>query len=52
MTYGTRGTLRPTKSASDYELEDLDRELKIVGILGAIAITIFTAGLIAWLVLA
>jgi hypothetical protein len=48
MTYGTKGTLRPTKSAEDYELE-VDRRLsnQLFGaVLGMIVV-----GIVMWGVL-
>lgn len=30
MTYGTKGTLRPTKPAEDYTIETMERELNVI----------------------
>ena len=36
--YGTRGTLRPTKKAEDYNLEQMDKEMEMLGRVVAFAI--------------
>jgi zona occludens toxin (predicted ATPase) len=42
-TYGTRGTLRVHKSAESYELEHLNRTMKMLAVLAGVVIGIISA---------